>query len=208
MFFVNNYIFFLLFTYFICAIPFGYFLVKIFCGKDVREYGSKNIGATNVTRVAGKKIGFLTLILDSFKGLVMVLLAKYIFKNHAERDFIIYLTAFIAVFAHIFPIYLKFEGGKGVSTTLGVFFGLDIFTASLMSFIWLCIFLLTRISSISSLISVLSSVIFVYLFDYSLEKLILVSLIFLIVVIRHKENIKLLIKGKENAVIKSDSKKI
>src|SRR3989338_2181706 len=102
---------FLIVTYFIAAIPFGLILTKKYLGKDIRESGSGNIGATNVARIAGKKLGVLTLLLDAFKGMIMVIAARFFFFESQFLHLFLVLVCAVAVLGHIYPIYLKFKGG-------------------------------------------------------------------------------------------------
>lgn len=191
---------FLILTYFICSIPFGLVLAKKFAGKDVRSLGSKNIGATNVARVAGKKLGLVTLILDGFKGAIMVILARFLFANSPDLHLFLTLTAAISVIGHIYPIYLKFKGGKGVATTIAVLFALDIFVGALVACIWVIIFILLRISSISSLVAIFSSAIISWQSGAPQSQTIFCSLLFLLILYRHKENIHRMIKGEEKQI--------
>ncbi len=195
-----NEILFLILTYFIAAIPFGFILAKVFAKVDIRKEGSKNIGATNVTRVLGKKLGLLTLILDGLKGAAMVILARYIFAGSQNLQLILNLTALAAVVAHICPIYLKFRGGKGVATTVAVFLALDLFLGLTAITVWLAVFALFRISSISALIAIFSSVIYSFIYFTSYGQIIFTSALFLLVLYRHKENIIRLIKGEEKQI--------
>lgn len=190
---------FLVLTYLICAVPFGLVLALVFAKTDIRQSGSKNIGATNVTRVVGKKLGFATLILDGLKGAIMVVIAKIIFADSSDLDLFLPLVAAIAVIGHIYPIYLKFKGGKGVATTLAVFFALDLQLGLGVGLTWLAVFALSRISSISSISAVFSSIIFSYYLQSSLDQVIVCCFLFLLVLLRHKENIIRLKEGKESA---------
>ena len=131
---------FLVLTYAIAAIPFGLVLAKTFAGKDVRQLGSKNIGATNVARVAGKKLGFLTLILDGLKGAIMVIIARFNFYDLDNLHLFLVLVSAAAVIGHIYPIYLNFKGGKGVATAIAVLFALDVSVGFLVVFFWIMSF--------------------------------------------------------------------
>lgn len=196
---------FLVLTYLTCAIPFGLVLGKVFAGVDVRQSGSKNIGATNVTRVVGKKLGLATLLLDGLKGAIMVIIAKLIFADAQNIDTIVALVVAIAVIGHIFPIYLKFKGGKGVATTLAVLFAIDWQLGLGAGLTWLAVFALFRISSISSILAVFSSIIFSCLLQSSISQIIVCSFLFLLVLIRHKENIMRLKEGKESSFKEKES---
>ena len=116
---------FLVITYLIASIPFGLLLGKVFAKVDIRELGSKNIGATNATRILGKKLGFFTLILDSFKGMLMVIIARFSFYEINNLHLFLVLVSFVSIFSHIYPVYLKFKGGKGVATAIGTIMALD-----------------------------------------------------------------------------------
>ena len=195
-----NILIFFLISYFICAIPFGLLISKILNKKDIRQHGSKNIGATNVARVLGKKYGLLTLILDSFKGAITVILAKNLFALSSNYEKIVLLTAFIAVFAHIFPIYLKFKGGKGVATTIAVILAINPLVGLVVISSWLLIFAFSKISALSSLISTFIAILFAVYNQESLLQIILFVTLFILVFIRHIENISRIIHGKENKI--------
>jgi len=188
---------FLLLTYFVAAIPFGLVLVKIFANKDVREFGSKNIGATNVTRVAGKKIGFITLILDGLKGALMVIVARFSFVDTNHLHIFLVLVGGVAVLAHIFPIYLNFKGGKGVATTLAVLFSLDFSIGFLALCFWIMSFCLFRISAVASLVAIFSSIILSWSYDAPPEQIVFCWFIFILILVRHKENIMRMLVGEE-----------
>ena len=123
------------------SIPFGLILTNLFLKKDIRKIGSKNIGATNVLRTGNKFIAILTLLLDVLKGVAPVLVTNYYYPN------LIYLSALMALIGHIFPIWLKFKGGKGVATYLGIIFVLSINLGLLFCFVWLLIAFITKYSS-------------------------------------------------------------
>ncbi len=189
---------FLILTYLIAAIPFGYVLTKKFHGKDVRSAGSGNIGATNVVRVAGKKLGLLTLILDAFKGMLMVILARFLFDFSPHLHLFLVFVAGVAVIGHVYPIYLNFKGGKGVATTIAVIVALDPIAGSIMILTWIGLFLIFRISAISSLVSITAAMTFSIIFEAPQSQAYLCIFLFIIIAIRHKENITRLIKGTEN----------
>ena len=188
---------FLILTYFIAAIPFGLVLTKIFTGKDIREHGSKNIGATNVARIAGKKIGFFTLILDGLKGAIMVIIGRFSFVDANYLHLFLVLVAVIAVTAHIYPIYLNYKGGKGVATAIATLFALDFAVGLLVVCFWIMAFCLFRISSVSSLVAIFSSIILSWSYSAPPEQIIFCWFLFILIVIRHRENISRLLDGKE-----------
>ena len=138
------------FSYLCGSIPFGLLLTKIFTGKDVRKIGSGNIGATNVLRSGNKYLAALTLILDGLKGFIPVLIAQTYFQEY------VYVSALTAFLGHIFPIWLKFKGGKGVATYLGVLFALSLSLSLLFIFTWITVSLIFRYLSLSSMFSTLT----------------------------------------------------
>lgn len=185
----SNYLVIIL-AYMIGSIPFGFILSKFLNNLDPRLYGSKNIGATNVVRISGLRIGFLTLLLDVSKAFLII---KWIEVFNVELK--TYASFFVFV-GHIFPIWLKFKGGKGVAVFLGILLSFSVILTSVFVVTWIMIFILFRYSSLSALISSVSTIVVSYYFhDFSITLFILVLNI--IIFIRHHENIKGLIKGKE-----------
>ena len=143
-------------SYLMGSIPFGLILTKVFLKKDIREIGSGNIGATNVLRTGNKLIGYLTLILDVLKAVIPVLYIKF---NFPELVYISSLSAFIG---HVFPIWLKFKGGKGVATYVGILFSINYFFGIIFIVSWLIIFLLSRYSSLSSLVGTFTIPVYIF----------------------------------------------
>ena len=189
-------ILFLLITYLISSIPFGLFLGKLFANIDIREHGSNNIGATNVSRIIGKKLGLATLILDGLKGGIMVMIARFIFHDFIYLEILLILTAAIAVIGHIFPIYINFKGGKGIATSIATIIALDPYIGAAICLIWIIAFILFRISAISSISAIFSSLI-ISLFYNTTSYNIFYFLLFILILYRHKDNIKRLIQGSE-----------
>jgi glycerol-3-phosphate acyltransferase PlsY len=184
-------------TYAIAAIPFGLVLAKIFAKKDIREFGSKNIGATNVARVIGKKLGFATLILDGLKGAIMVIIARFTFHDIQNLHLFLVLVATVAVLGHVYPIYLNFKGGKGVATAIAVLFALNVSVGFLVICFWILSFCLFRISSISSIIAIFSSIIISTSLGAPGSQIAFCWFLSLLILVRHKENIARLITGEE-----------
>ena len=180
-------------SYLMGSIPFGFILTKTFLKKDIREIGSGNIGATNALRTGNKLIGFTTLILDIIKAVIPVI---YVKLNHPE---LIYIASLCAFLGHVFPFWLKFKGGKGVATYVGILFSIDIFLGFIFCGSWLIIFLLTRYSSLSSLIGSLA--IPVYIFFYEEISNTFFGIMFILIFYTHRENIKRL-KNKEESKTK------
>lgn len=194
---------FLILTYAISAIPFGLVLAKFFAKTDIRELGSKNIGATNVARILGKKLGFATLILDGLKGAAMIIIGRFTFVQSNYLHMFLVLVAAVAVIGHIYPVYLNFKGGKGVATTIAVLLALDISTGFLVTCFWIMSFCLFRVSSIASLLAIFSSIVLSSVYEAPIEQIILCWFLFIIVLIRHKENIIRLLTGEEKPFAKN-----
>ena len=177
-------------SYFIGSIPFGLILTKIFLKKDIRKIGSGNIGATNVLRTGNKFIGYGTLFLDVIKAIIPVI---YIKLNYPEYIFISSLCVFLG---HVFPLWLKFKGGKGVATYVGILFSINLTIGFVFIGVWFITFLISKYSSLSSLFGSLSIPIF--LFFFSNQNLIFFSIMFILIFYTHRENIKRL-KNKEES---------
>lgn len=177
--------------YFFGSIPFGLVLCYLAGYGDIRKIGSGNIGATNVLRTGNKLLAFLTLLLDSSKGLIVVLLAAAFFDKHA-----MFGAALGAVLGHNFPVWLKFKGGKGVATTIGTFLALSWPVGLATCGAWLVTAAITRISSLSALIALALAPIFVASFGEP-KQVYLIGLISLIGWIRHKDNITRILSGTE-----------
>ena len=137
-------------SYLMGSIPFGYILTKIFLKQDIRQIGSGNIGATNALRTGNKLIGYSTLILDIAKAIIPVIYVKI---NYPE---LIYIASLCAFLGHVFPIWLKFKGGKGVATYVGILFSINFLLGIIFVTSWGIIFLIFRYSSLSSIIGSIS----------------------------------------------------
>lgn len=182
-----------IYSYLLGSIPFGFILTKIFLKKDIREIGSGNIGATNALRTGKKSLGVATLILDGLKAYISVVLTLNFFSDY------IYLSALLCFLGHIFPIWLRFIGGKGIAVYLGVLFAFSIYLGFFFIVIWAVVLYLSRYSSLSSLISVL--VIFLYsiiLNNFNMS--LLFFIIFIIVIYTHRKNISQIKNKTENKI--------
>lgn len=177
--------------YLLGSIPFGLVLCYSFGYGDIRKIGSGNIGATNVLRTGNKFLALLTLLLDSSKGLIAVLIAAAFFDKHA-----MFGAALGVVLGHNFPVWLKFKGGKGVATTLGTFIALSWPVGLACCATWLVVALASRISSLSALVALAMAPIYVAAFGDH-KQVYLFGLISLIGWIRHRPNIERLLKGEE-----------
>lgn len=189
-------------SYFLGSIPFGYILVRIFRGEDVRKSGSGNIGATNVSRKS-PVLGVLTLLLDGLKGAGSVLLAASLSSRQWPSDTyqLMSLAALFAVVGHIFPIWLKFRGGKGVATGLGSFIVIAPKAVLVAAAIFVIVVLLFRYISLGSIISVALFPVLTWLMhEYGNTPLALLfmSLASLLIIGKHHQNIRRLLAGTEN----------
>ncbi len=184
----------LLIAYLLGSLPFGYILTRLAHGTDIRDYGSGNIGATNVLRVYGWRSALPVFILDLAKGLVAVLLAR------AAADAPgIYLTAgFLAMFGHSFPFYLKFRGGKAVATSIGVLLALSGWVTLIVIACFLAIVYLTRYVSLGSIISMLILPLIFWAFGFGQPYILFGLAAAILVIVRHHENIRRLLKGTES----------
>ena len=178
-------------SYLMGSIPFGLILTKVFLKKDIRDLGSGNIGATNVLRTGNKLIGYFTLILDILKAAIPVIYVKF---NFPEFVYISSLSAFIG---HVFPIWLKFKGGKGVATYVGILFSINYFLGIIFIVSWLIIFFISKYSSLGSLISSLLIPIFIF-FNSSYENQYFFIIMFVLILYTHRENVKRLINKEES----------
>ena len=177
--------------YLIGSIPFGYILTKIFLNKDIRDIGSGNIGATNALRTGNKTVGYLTLILDIFKAVIPVLYIKFKFPE------LVYISSLSVFIGHVFPIWLKFKGGKGVATYVGILFSINYIFGIVFGFSWLIIFFISKYSSLGSILSSLTIPIFIFL-NSSYENQYFFIIMFVLILYTHRENVKRLINKEES----------
>ena len=175
------------------SVPFGFILTKFFLKKDIRDIGSGNIGATNALRVGNKSLGYGTLFLDIIKAIIPVIYVKF---NYPDYIFISSLCVFLG---HIFPIWLKFKGGKGVATYVGILFSINLTIGFVFIGVWFFTFLISKYSSLSSLFGSLS--IPIYLFFFTSQNLVFFSIMFILILYTHRENVKRL-KNKEESKTK------
>ena len=176
------------------SIPFGLILTKIFLNKDLRKIGSKNIGATNVLRTGSKTIAGLTLFLDVSKGIIPILITKEYFTD------LIYLSSLAAFLGHIFPVWLKFKGGKGVATYFGIIFILSINLGVIFCVSWILISVVSKYSSLSSILSTMI-VFLVSFLNNNFELTSYLFITFIIILYTHRQNI-VRIKNKTEDKIK------
>ena len=181
-------------SYLLGSIPFGLILTKIFLKKDIREIGSGNIGATNALRTGNKLIGYSTLVMDIAKAIIPVIYVKI---NYPD---LIYIASLCAFLGHVFPVWLKFKGGKGVATYVGILFSINILLGIVFVIVWGIIFLIFKFSSLSSIIGSLSIPVYLIVTG-QMNDTVFFGIMFILIFFTHRENIKRL-KNKEETKTK------
>ena len=181
-------------SYLMGSIPFGLILTKIFLKKDIREIGSGNIGATNALRTGNKLIGYSTLVMDIAKAIIPVIYVKI---NYPD---LIYIASLCAFLGHVFPVWLKFKGGKGVATYVGILFSINILLGIIFVIVWGTIFLIFKFSSLSSIIGSLSIPVYLIATGQT-NDVVFFGIMFILIFFTHRENIKRL-KNKEESKTK------
>ena len=180
--------------YLMGSIPFGFILTKLFLKKDIRKIGSGNIGATNALRTGNKIIGYSTLILDILKAVVPVMYVKIFYQD------LLYIASLCAFLGHVFPIWLKFKGGKGVATYVGILFTINFYLGIVFTISWCVTFFVSKFSSLSSLVGALSVPIYLLILT-QIDQVIFFTIMFVLIFFTHRENIKRL-KNKEETKTK------
>jgi len=180
-------------SYLLGSIPFGFILTKIFLKKDIRDIGSGNIGATNALRTGNKSLGYATLGLDITKAIVTILYIKF---NYPDYIFISSLCVFLG---HVFPIWLKFKGGKGVATYVGILLSINLIYGLIFIVSWIVTFIISKYSSLSSLVASISVPVYLIIFENYNSKFFIIM--FVLIFYTHKENVKRL-KNKEETKTK------
>ena len=181
-------------SYLMGSIPFGFILTKIFLKKDIREIGSGNIGATNALRTGNKLVGYSTLILDIVKAIIPVI---YVKMNYPE---LIYIASLCAFLGHVFPIWIKFNGGKGVAKYVGILFSINVLLGLIFVISWGVIFLISRYSSLSSIIGSLSVPLYLFITTEKSSVIFFITM-FVLIFFTHRENI-IRLKNKEESKTK------
>jgi glycerol-3-phosphate acyltransferase PlsY len=195
--FVTTKIFLIIFAYLLGSIPTGLVLSQTLAGKDPRQQGSHNIGATNVMRTAGKALGIITLLGDVLKGIIPVVIAQWLIKD----NYWVTGTGLASFLGHCYPIYLRFKGGKGVATALGVFLPLAPLAVVLDIFFFAGVVATSRIVSVGSILGAIAMPVLIWLLGYPLPSAILGICVALLIIYRHKENIQRLVGGRENKLL-------
>ena len=194
-----NYLFLISIVYFFGSIPFAYILPKIFGLGDIRKLGSGNVGATNVLRAGNKLLAIIVLAFDIIKGFAPLFILKNYYHNELSEIIILFIGS-AAILGHIFPIWLKFKGGKGVATYIGFLFAINYIFGIIFIITWLLIALLKKYSSLASITSLVLLPFFVMLFSYEKNLIYLLILINLIIISKHYSNIYRLINKSETKI--------
>lgn len=201
----------LVLAYLLGSIPFSYLVVKLFAGADIRQHGSRNVGATNVARSFGKLPGIMALLLDGAKGYAAVAAAEWITARPEwplaampdgsplrSQAFWVALAAVVAVLAHMFPLWLKFHGGKGVATATGAFLAIDPKALAAGLIVFIIVILATRVVSLASILSAASIPIFLRFLTHAPFWTVVLSIVISIaIIVKHHSNIARLAQGTE-----------
>lgn len=194
-------ILFIIIAYLLGSIPTSVWVGKRFYGIDVRKEGSKNAGATNTFRVLGKKPGIVVLVIDILKGLLAIYLTKWVTSSDSAnwQSYCQILSAIAAVLGHMFPIFAQFKGGKGVATSFGVILGIYPEAAGICALVFLMVFIASQYVSLGAIVAaILFPILVTFIFHQYLELKIFSWGLSLLVIYKHKLNIKRLLTGSEN----------
>ena len=172
------------------SIPFGYILAKVFLKKDIRNVGSGNIGATNALRSGNKSIGYTTLFFDIIKAVIPIVYIKFNFPE------LLYIASLCAFLGHVFPVWLKFKGGKGVATYVGILFAINLYFGLVFIVSWFITFTLSKYSSLSSLLASISIPIYLLIIS-QFDRIVFFTIMFILIFFTHRENIKRLVNKEE-----------
>jgi len=187
-------------AYLLGSIPVGWIVAKVFYRTDIRTKGSGNIGATNALRNFGTTVGIIVLLLDMLKGISAVLLAAHFFGG---AHFMVAICGLLAILGHVFPVWLKFRGGKGVATAAGVFLALAPQSVGFAIAVFVIVVALSRYVSLGSILAAITFGIAAFIYEFGQEtlnwsKLILIGIVILMIIYKHRQNIGRLLKGNEN----------
>lgn len=192
-------------SYLLGSLSFAIIVSKFMKMDDPRSYGSNNAGATNVMRSGNKKAAALTLLGDLLKGLLIVLIARYILGDQTGADAIVGFCGVMVVIGHIYPVFFKFKGGKGVATAIGVLLGFSPLLALLLLVTWFAVFKLSKISSLAAIVATLASPLYAYILMGNSSYFGATVMVAFFVIYKHKGNIIRLLSGKEHS-FKKDNK--
>ena len=186
-------------AYLIGSIPTGYLIVKAKTGQDIRTIGSGSTGATNVKRVFGKKWFFTVMILDAIKGMVPVLLAKYLTFGDS-LGLVAVVSAVMVIIGHSKPLFLGFKGGKSVASGIGTIYALNFYVGLILTVVWSIITYFTKYVSVGSIIALICAPFLMYFLNNPIGYTVYATIAAIYIVYLHRENIKRLLKGTENKV--------
>ena len=186
-------------SYLVGSIPFAFVLTKISGNGDIRKIGSGNIGATNVLRTGKKKLAIIVLLLDIFKGFLPVAILSAFYQNEFSNLQIIIIGS-LSIIGHIYPIWLKFKGGKGVASLIGFVLGVDYKLVILFIFVWILVALIKRYSSLASIVSIIFLPILAISLSFDIKTVLILTLLCFLIIFKHFSNIKRLISGSENKI--------
>ena len=195
----NNFLLLIFLSYFVGSIPFAYILTKIFGYGDIRKIGSGNVGATNVLRTGRKNLAIAVLLLDIIKGFLPITFFSIFYGHKFLPNEIIFFGSF-SIIGHIFPVWLKFKGGKGVATYIGFILGINYILGLIFVLFWLLIALIKKYSSLASILSLLAIPIVSYFLSYNFNVIIILIILSIIIIIKHFSNIKRLLSKSENKI--------
>ena len=195
----NNFIILSIICYLIGSIPFAFILTKFSGLGDVRDIGSGNVGATNVLRTGKRKLAFTVLIFDISKGFFPLIVLKYYFLTNSS-EIIVCSIASLTILGHIFPIWLKFKGGKGVAAFIGYIFAINYIFGIIFIFSWLLVALIKQYSSLASIVSLIILPLFIYLIHFNKDINLLLFFISIIIIVKHYSNILRLFNKSETKI--------
>ena len=183
--------------YLLGSIPFGYIVGKVFKKVDIREFGSGNIGATNVLRILGPSLASFAVIGDIGKGILSIYLVRFF---NIDNLLIFTIAGLAVICGHDWSLFLGFKGGKGIATTLGVVLALNPIIAILAVIVWVIVIILTRYASLSSIFAVISILVFTILLKQPYEYIMFSTIVMILGIFKHKDNIKRLKSKKERKI--------
>ena len=183
-------------SYSVGSIPFAYILTLMLGYGDIRNIGSGNVGATNVLRTGKKSLAFTVLALDILKGFLPVTIFLHYYQLDYTSSYLFFIGS-ISIIGHIFPVWLKFKGGKGVATYIGFIFGIDYMLGLIFVLSWIIICFIKKYSSLASISSLIALPLYAIVFSYNLNVIYILIFISFLIIIKHISNIKRLLNGSE-----------
>ena len=192
----NNFFLLIIISYSFGSIPFAYILTLMLGYGDIRKIGSGNVGATNVLRTGKKSLAFTVLALDILKGFLPVTIFLHYYQLDYTSSYLFFIGS-ISIIGHIFPVWLKFKGGKGVATYIGFIFGIDYMLGLIFVLFWIIIGFIKKYSSLASISSLIALPLYAIVFSYNLNVIYILIFISFLIIIKHISNIKRLLNGSE-----------